>query len=104
MARFMVRKGTSDFQAFQIATAMEEAGANVFSITYDGQYKELGMELPRSRFCVWAKIESDAQIDGIDKAIDHALYPEKADNRPENIGVFDCVGDHIKHHAELHVD
>jgi hypothetical protein len=79
MARIMMRKGNSDFQAFQIATAMEAAGADVFSITFDGQQKEWGAELPRSRFCVWAKVESDDQIDGIDEIIDLELYGPDAD-------------------------
>ena len=67
--RIMVRRAQDEFIAMQTAQGMENAGATVFSITSDGQETYYGATKPHTRFCVWAKIESDSQIDAIDEAI-----------------------------------
>lgn len=71
--RIMVRHANSDFDAMITANGMEEAGASVFSITHDGMYRPFGAMAPSSRFVVWAKVNSDADIDAVDDAIRREL-------------------------------
>lgn len=68
--RIVCRQADNDFDAFRIAQAMESAGANVFSITYNGSHQPAGALAPSSRMVVWAKVTDDAMIVAIDKAID----------------------------------
>lgn len=71
--RIMMRNADNDFDAFRIAEAMEEAGADVFSIAYNGQHQPYGALAPSSKFIVFAKVKDDEHIRKIDKAIETAL-------------------------------
>jgi hypothetical protein len=69
MAKIMVRHANNDFEAMLTAQGMEEAGADVFSITHDGMHQPFGAMIPSSKFVVWAKVASDELFDEVDKAI-----------------------------------
>ena len=57
--KVLQRRATNDFCALLVANGMEAAGASVFDLT----------RLPDGRFIVWAKVQSDEQIDEVDDAI-----------------------------------
>lgn len=67
--RIMLRHAEDDFAALNMANAMEGAGATVFAVAYNGQATHHGATLPHSQYIVWAKVETDEQIEAIDKAI-----------------------------------
>lgn len=69
----MVRKSRDDFEALLTAQAMECAGAEVISITYDGHHHLQGAMVPTSKFNIWARVPVGIQIDEIDKAIDQKI-------------------------------
>ncbi len=69
----MMRNANDDFEAFLIAQAMESVGADVFSITFNGQHQRDGALVPSSRFVVFAKVRDKAHIEKADDAIDKAL-------------------------------
>lgn len=69
----MVRHADNDFFAILTANAMEDAGAVVISIAYNGQHKPFGAMEPSSRFVVFARIRDNGHIDAIDTAISAAL-------------------------------
>ena len=62
MKKIMMRDGRDDFEAFLIAQAMQGAGADVFSVTYNG-----------NRYIVFSKVRDEDHINKIDKAIIEAL-------------------------------
>ena len=69
MKRIMVRYATDDFHAMQIAQGMENAGANVFSIANNGSSTYPNAMAPHCSFVVFAKVDSDDMISGVDDAI-----------------------------------
>uniref|UniRef100_A0A6M3ILU3 DUF2007 domain-containing protein n=1 Tax=viral metagenome TaxID=1070528 RepID=A0A6M3ILU3_9ZZZZ len=71
--RIIVRHAEDDFIAMKTAQGMENSGANVFSITNNGQATHFGATAPHTRFCIWAKIENDGMIESIDDAIEKEL-------------------------------
>ncbi len=70
MAQIMVRRGKDDFEALLVIQGMENAGATVISVTYDGEHQQQGAMIPCSKFTVWARVPDDIQIDDVDKSID----------------------------------
>lgn len=58
----IVRRAGNELEAAQIAQAMEDVGANVFSITYNV-----------SRFLVWAKLGQHISVNQVDQAINERL-------------------------------
>lgn len=70
---FMVREAEDSLVAMLTANGMEAAGANVISITYNGQHQHYGAMAPHSRFIVFAKVRDEAHIRKIDRAIEDAL-------------------------------
>lgn len=70
MTRIMVRHANNDFEAMLTAQGMENAGADVFSITHAGMHQPLGALAPSSKFVVWAKVPSADMFDAIDAEIE----------------------------------
>ena len=71
--QIIMRNAETDFEAMKIADAMLSCGADVFSVTFDGQRTHHGAMAPHSRFIVWAKVENREHITRIDEAIDKNL-------------------------------
>jgi hypothetical protein len=69
----MQRTAPNDFIAYLTAQAMEEAGANVLSITFAGMHRQSGAMADSPKMIVWAKVTSEEQITKADKAIEKAL-------------------------------
>jgi hypothetical protein len=69
----MVRSAPNDFDAMRTAQGMENAGATVISITYNGQHQPFGALEPSSKFVVWARVPDSINIDDVDAAIDKEL-------------------------------
>lgn len=69
----IMRLANDHFIALQIANGMEEAGANVFNVTSNGQATYDGALAPHTRYVVWAKVKNDKMADLVDEAIDKAL-------------------------------
>lgn len=69
----MQRAAPDDFIAYLTAQAMEESGADVFSITFAGMHRQVGAMADSPRMIVWAKVTSDEQITKADEAIEKAL-------------------------------
>ena len=69
----MQRTAPDDFIAFLTAQAMEEAGANVFSITFAGMHRQNGAMADSPKMIVWAKVTDAEQIEKADKLIEKAL-------------------------------
>ena len=69
-AKIMTRKGKDDFEAYLVAQGMEDAGAQVISIAYDGEHQQYGAMIPCSKFTVWARVPDGVNIDDVDTAID----------------------------------
>jgi enoyl-[acyl-carrier-protein] reductase (NADH) len=67
------RWAEDDSIAFHIAQGMENAGADVFSISFRGHKTHTGALEQHAQYIVWAKVESESMIDGVDKAINKAL-------------------------------
>ena len=69
----ILRSTHSDYKALQIANAIEKAGARVICVTDGGPRDErsplFGQPDP-CRFVVWARVEDEAQIAEVDKAIE----------------------------------
>ena len=70
MRRLISRNARDQWDAWDIAQGMENAGAAVFSISYDGQQLAPGATLPASRFIVWAWVDGNLSLDYIDAEID----------------------------------
>lgn len=66
MNGILVRHAKDDFYALLVAQAMENKGAEVFSVTVDISRTE-------GRYTIWAKIGKDSQIEAIDKEIERGL-------------------------------
>lgn len=79
--KIITRDAQNVFDAYRIAQGMENAGASVFSISYDGMHQPFGALLPSSRFIVWAKHEESLSPDDIDKAISKE-FGEDDDDEP----------------------
>ena len=73
MAKIMVRTAEDDFVALKTAQGMENAGANVFSITNSGSATHFGATVAHVKFVVWAKIENYDMISAVDKAIEKEI-------------------------------
>lgn len=73
MTKIMVRHANNDFEAMRTAQGMENAGANVFSITHAGMHQPFGAMAPSSKFVVWAKVPSLDMFDAIDAEIEKEL-------------------------------
>jgi len=71
--KIMQRPANNDFEAFLTAQAMEDAGANVFSITFNGRHRQHGAMEDVSKMIVWAKVQSEDEIDKVDREIEKAL-------------------------------
>ncbi len=63
----MMRHAIDDFDAMLVAQGMEKAGADVFSITYDGHHRLSGGLIDTAKFIVWAKVKNEAELDLVDK-------------------------------------
>ncbi len=77
MSKMMVRSARDQFEALKTAEAMEAAGGAVISVTYDGEHKQHGAMIPCSKFCVFARIPDEIDINLVDQYIDHALFPDE---------------------------
>jgi hypothetical protein len=75
MAKIISRTAPNDLHAFFIAQGMEDAGAQVISISHNGQKQDYGALAPSSKFIVWARYEEPLTCDDIDDFIEKA-YPE----------------------------
>jgi hypothetical protein len=73
LMKLMNRTAESDFIAMLTAQAMEDEGAQVISITYDGSDTHPNALVPHSKFIVFARARDWAHIKRIDEAIDKAL-------------------------------
>jgi hypothetical protein len=71
--KIMNRKAESDFIARLTAQAMEDEGAQVISITYNGFDTYPNAVAPHSTFIVFARAKDWAHIRRIDEAINKAL-------------------------------
>ena len=71
--KIIVRNAVDDFYAFLTAQGMEDAGATVFSISYDGQHQQQGALIPCSKFIVWASYADPTTPDEIDSAIEFSI-------------------------------
>ena len=70
MAEIMCRHAKSDFEALQVAQAMEKASCYVFSVTH-------APELPINRWVIWGRFHStETSIELIDEQISRDVYPE----------------------------
>lgn len=70
MSKIIMRHGRDDFDAFRIAQGMENAGAQVFSISPNGTHQLEGALIPCTKFIVWAKFEDPVTPDQIDAMIE----------------------------------
>lgn len=77
------RDANSDFDAFRTAQGMENAGAEVFSISHDGMHQPYGAMVSSSKFIVWAKYKAPATPDSIDEMIS-AEMGTGSEERDEN--------------------
>jgi len=73
MAKIVCRKAGSDAAALRIAQGMEAAGADVFSITYDGLHSSMGRGHAYRQFLVWAKAPNEKVLEEIDNTISREL-------------------------------
>jgi hypothetical protein len=65
----MMRSAPDDYGALQIANAAEKVGAQVISITYDGQVSTFKFKpVARSCFIVWIRYADGVSPDDIDNA------------------------------------
>lgn len=71
--KIIQRWAEDDYIAFLIAQGMEEAGANVFSVSFRGTDKKLGALAEHAKYIVWAKIEDGSMIDAVDESIDRFM-------------------------------
>lgn len=74
------RVADNDVEAILTAQAMESAGADVFSVTYNGKSLRPGSGIDSSRFIVWAKYSEAISIDLIDAAIDARINEMYGEN------------------------
>lgn len=68
--KIMSRPADNDFDAFRIAQGMENAGVQVFSITFNGMHQQPGAMIPVAKMVVWGKATDNAMIEAADKAIE----------------------------------
>lgn len=68
--QIMSRPANNDFDAFRIAQGMENAGVQVFSVTFNGMHQQQGAMVPVAKMIVWGKAKNDAMIEAADKAIE----------------------------------
>jgi hypothetical protein len=75
MTQIMLRHAEDDFAALLIANAMENVGAEVFSVVSNGTYKPIGFgsSVEKVQFIVWAKVKDDEHIARVDTAIELAF-------------------------------
>lgn len=70
MSEIICRHAKSDYEAIQVAQAMEKASCYVFSVTYES-------EPSFRRWSVWGKFNpTETEIRYIDEQIDQDVYPE----------------------------
>ena len=69
MKHILLRHAEDDFRALIIAQGMERAGAEVFSVSYNGQSEPNIMGFTHGRFIVWGRYEDPVTCDLIDSAI-----------------------------------
>jgi hypothetical protein len=67
------RQAEDDFNAFLIAQGMENAGAEVFSISHNGMHQRFGAMIPSAKFIVWARYEAPVTPNGIDEMISREM-------------------------------
>ncbi len=76
MMKIIHRTSINRFDALLTAQGMENAGAETFSISYDGGEQALGALIPASRYIVWGRYNEDVTgPDKIDEAIEKELDP-----------------------------
>jgi hypothetical protein len=68
--KIIVRNADNDFDAYRIAQAMTDAGADVFSIAHNGMHQPYGAMVPSAKFIVFAKHADSISPETIDKYID----------------------------------
>lgn len=68
--QIMLRHAKDDFTALSVANGMEQAGAEVISITDAG-----GPPFSKNcgRFILWARVQDEANISEVDKCIDSII-------------------------------
>ncbi len=52
---------------------MENAGAEVISVAYNGLHTREGAMIPCSKFTIWARVPDEIALDTVDHAIDKML-------------------------------
>lgn len=64
-----------------VAQGMEDAGAHVIGVTFDGMHHKYGAIIPSAKFLVWAKFDDPLTVDDIDAAITsrETIYDNKLD-------------------------
>lgn len=67
------RWADDDFQALQIAQAIETAGGEVFTISYRGMGKYASAIDPHAQYIVWFKLPQDKSFDYVDACIARIL-------------------------------
>jgi hypothetical protein len=78
--KILHRSAQDDYFAFLIANAMQEAGVEVFSISFNREKLRFGAMEPSARFLVWCKypkLDGDAWVTRIDTAI-NKVYEDAA--------------------------
>ena len=73
------RSANNDFDAYRVAQGMENAGAQVFSISHNGMHQPFGALSPSSKFIVWAKFLPPVTCDSIDDEIARQFGGEAED-------------------------
>lgn len=66
--KIICRHADNDFVALLVAQGMENASASIISIAHNGMHHPYGAMIPRSKFVVFARVESQA-IALVDDAI-----------------------------------
>jgi hypothetical protein len=77
MIKIGQRWAEDDFTAFEIAQGIENAGGDVFSISYRGQSTYDQATAAHAQYIVWFKVPEDIDFDAIDASIDKELSPEQ---------------------------
>ena len=71
--RIIARQADNIVEAQTIAQAMENAGAEVFSVSSDGYRRNIGGQRAHTCFVVWAKYSSPLTSARIDQEIERAV-------------------------------
>ena len=73
MNNIMIREGGDSYETFLVAQGMENAGAEIISIAYNGEHTREGAMIPCSKFVIFARIPEDIKIDAVDNSIDEEI-------------------------------